>query len=437
MARIIKQVEFSVPAQPRATRVAAYARVSTGKDAMLHSLSAQVSQYSKMIQNHRGWQYCGVYSDEAFTGTKENREGFQKLLAECRAGNIDMIITKSISRFARNTVTLLETVRELRLLGIDVFFEEQNIHTISAEGELIMTILASYAQAESYSASENMKWKIRQAFERGEIVGLRALYGYTITKDGIEIDFEQAEIVREIYRRVIGGDSMNTIAKDFNERGIPTVLGGKWYAQRIHDIVANEKYTGNALLQKKYRNNHLEKKQIRNNGELPQYYAEGTHDAIIDSETYEQAQKVLQRNLELHEKKAKPQKTPFSKKIVCGHCGKNYQRITIQGKVYWHCSTLKYNGKGSCTAKRIPEGLMYELSAAALGLQEFDNDVFHSKITVIRAEENHTLVFCLADGTEIVKPWEIPSRSKSWTPEMRAAAAVKARERRRKQSEKN
>ena len=152
MERIIKRVDPSLPVQPKTTRVAAYARVSSGKDAMLHSLSAQVSHYSDMIQRHPGWQYCGVYADEALTGTKDNRENFQRLLQECYAGNVDMIITKSISRFARNTVTLLQTVRELKRFGVDVYFEEQNIHTMSADGELMMTILASYAQEESLSA---------------------------------------------------------------------------------------------------------------------------------------------------------------------------------------------------------------------------------------------------------------------------------------------
>lgn len=168
MERVIRKIETTVPMQPRLLRVAAYARVSSGKDAMLHSLSAQVTHYSQLIQQHDGWQYCGVYSDEAFTGTKENREGFQSLLSECRAGNIDLVITKSISRFARNTVTLLQTVRELKLLGVDVYFEEQNIHTIGADGELIITILASYAQEESRSASENQKWRIRKNFEEGK-----------------------------------------------------------------------------------------------------------------------------------------------------------------------------------------------------------------------------------------------------------------------------
>ena len=204
MERIVERVDFSIPAQPRALRVCAYARVSTGKDAMLHSLSAQVSYYSKMIQSHAGWQYCGVYSDEAMTGTKNRRSGFQQMLEECRKGKIDLIITKSISRFARNTVTLLQTVRELKSLGVDVFFEEQHIHTLSSDGELMMTILASYAQEESLSASENQKWRVRKAFENGELMNLRFLFGYDITPDGIKVNENEAAIVRETYVRGAG-----------------------------------------------------------------------------------------------------------------------------------------------------------------------------------------------------------------------------------------
>ena len=160
MDRVIKRVDFPKVMQPQFMKVCAYTRVSSGKDAMLHSLSAQISHYSELIQSHTGWVYCGVYSDEALTGTKSERDGFQQMLADCRAGKIDMVITKSISRFARNTVTLLETVRKLKSLGIDVFFEEQNIHTMSADGELMLTILASYAQEESLSTSENQKWRM-------------------------------------------------------------------------------------------------------------------------------------------------------------------------------------------------------------------------------------------------------------------------------------
>ena len=168
MDRIIEKVRFDAPVQPKAKRVAAYARISSGKDAMLHSLSAQISYYSGMIQEHPGWLYVGVYSDEALTGTKDNRSGFQLLLADCRAGKIDMVLVKSISRLARNTVTLLETVRELKTLGVDVYFEEQNIHTLSSEGELMLTILASNAQEESLSVSENQKWRIQKNFKEGK-----------------------------------------------------------------------------------------------------------------------------------------------------------------------------------------------------------------------------------------------------------------------------
>ena len=184
MQRKITRVEQSLPALPVLKRVAAYARVSTAKDAMLHSLSAQVSYYSSLIQQNPEWLFSGVYCDEGLTGTKDARPGFQQMLDDCRAGKIDMVITKSISRFARNTLILLDTVRELKSLNVDVYFEEQNIHSISGDGELMLTILASYAQEESRSVSENCKWRIRERYKQGEIVSLRYLYGYRINKDG-------------------------------------------------------------------------------------------------------------------------------------------------------------------------------------------------------------------------------------------------------------
>lgn len=437
MERTITQIEFPVPIQPRAKRVAAYARVSSGKDAMLHSLSAQVSFYSKMIQSHRGWVYCGVFSDEAFTGTKESREGFQSLLAECRAGNIDLVITKSISRLARNTVTLLQTVRELKLLGVDIFFEEQNIHTMSADGELMMTILASYAQEESLSASENQKWRIRKRFENGEIVNMRFLFGYRIVKGEITIDPKQAKIVQEIFRRFITGESMGSISTDLNERGIRGTLGGEWYQQRVRDILSNEKYLGNALLQKTYVNNHLEKKQRRNRGELPQYYAEGTHDAIIDQDTFDQAQELLRQIKEQLSGRKQPQTSAFTSKIICAGCGKKYSRVTAGKKHHWNCRTYLTKGKDACPAKKVPEDVLYSLSAEVLGLDEFDADVFNSKITAIRVEKDNTLVFISTDGKETVKRWQYRSRAESWTDEMKAAARQRTIKQRRTQNGKD
>lgn len=180
MERIIQQVKAKIDPTLKIRNVCAYARVSSGKDAMLHSLSAQVSYYQTFIQSHPGWRFCGIYADEALTGTKESREQFQNMLTECRKGNVDLIVTKSISRFARNTITLLQTVRELKNIGVEVFFEEQNIYSLSTEGEVMLTILASYAQEESLSASENTKWRIRKGYENGEIMQWRFLYGYAI-----------------------------------------------------------------------------------------------------------------------------------------------------------------------------------------------------------------------------------------------------------------
>ena len=432
MARTIQQISFPTPMRPCLKRVAAYARVSSGKDAMLHSLSAQVSYYSALIQKHTGWLYCGVYADEAFTGTKDSRDGFQSLLAECRAGNIDMVITKSISRFARNTVTLLETVRELKALGVDVYFEEQNIHTMSADGELMMTILASYAQEESLSASENQKWRVRKAFENGELINLRFLFGYSITADGVQINEEKAAVVREIFSRFNSGESMSSISRDLNARGYRGALGGRWCAERMRNTLSNEKYLGNALLQKRYRNNHIEKKLVANKGELPMYYAEGTHEPIIDPATFEQAQERLRKIAQQTADRKKPSRSAFSGLIRCGICGNTYKRVTYRGKHFWNCTTFQTRGKSECTAKKIPEDTLVALTLEVLSIDRLSAKSVKNRITEIRAEKNNVIVFCLDDGSEIVKRWKDRSRAESWTPEMKEKARQRALQARRK-----
>ena len=432
MERIVERVDSYIPAQPRALRVCAYARVSSGKDAMLHSLSAQVSHYSEMIQSHIGWVYCGVYSDEALTGTKSDREGFQQMLTDCRAGKIDMVITKSISRFARNTVTLLQTVRELKSMGIDVYFEEQYIHTISADGELMMTILASYAQEESLSASENQKWRVRKAFENGELINLRFLFGYSITADGVQINEKEAAIVREIFSRFNGGESMSSISRDLNARGYRGALGGKWCAERMRNTLSNEKYLGNALLQKRYRNNHIEKKLVANKGELPMYYAEGTHEPIIDQATFDKAQERLRMLAQQTANRKKPTRSAFSGLIHCGLCGNTYKRVTYRKKHYWNCTTFQTKGKSECAAKRIPEETLEVLTCEVLGEGSIDSNMVRSKITAIRADKNNVVVYCMDDGSEIAKRWKDRSRAESWTPEMKEKARQRALQARRK-----
>lgn len=433
MERVIERVDFQIPMQPKALRVCAYARVSSGKDAMLHSLSAQVSYYNSLIQTHAGWLYCGVYSDEAITGTKSQRDGFQRMLASCRAGEIDLVITKSISRFARNTVTLLETVRELKSLGVDVFFEEQNIHTMSADGELMLTILASYAQEESLSASENQKWRIRKAFENGELVNLRFLFGYNITASGIQVNEREAAIVREIFTRFNGGESLNSISRDLNDRGCERIFGGTWCADRIRNLLSNEKYTGNALLQKQYRKNHIDKKLVPNRGELPMYYVAGSHEPIIDQAVFDKAQVRLNELARQAEKREKPTRSTFSGLIRCDLCGSTYKRVTCRGKHFWNCTTFQTKGKAECPAKKIPAEMLETLACEVLGTDVLDLDSVRSKITMIRAEKNNVVVFCMDDGSEIVKQWKDRSRAESWTPEMKEQARQRALQTRRGQ----
>jgi len=291
MARKIEQVRFAADA-PRKKRVAAYCRVSSGKDAMLHSLSAQISYYSDYIQKH-GWEYAGVYADEALTGTKDNRENFQRLLAECRKGTVQMVITKSISRFARNTVTLLETVRKLKALGVDIYFEEQNIHTMSADGELMLTILASYAQEESLSVSENMKWRIRKNFENGKPWS-GFILGYRFQNGQFVVVPDEAEIVKRIFREYFDGSGATAIMKGLNEDGILTRTGKPWRIEGVLKILRNYNYTGNLILQKTYRENHLTKRKMQNNGEYPQYHAVDTHEAIIDLATFKRCKRNSQ-----------------------------------------------------------------------------------------------------------------------------------------------
>ena len=429
MERIVTQTRFVRTDVARPKRVAAYARVSSGKDAMLHSLSAQVSYYSKLIQNHSGWEYVGVYADEALTGTKDNRENFQRLLADCRSGKVDMVITKSISRFARNTVTLLGTVRKLKSLGVDVYFEEQNIHSTTSDGELMLTILASYAQEESLSASENQKWRVRQQFKEGRIMNVRRLFGYKIIGGDLIPDEATAPIVREIFQRAVNGESFGAIARDLNDRGITGVNGGKWKSGRIGDLLGNEKYCGNALLQKKYRNNHIEKKECRNKGELPRYFAEGTHEGIIDEELFRAAGEILQTNINRKAKRDPCVQGVFTGIIVCKNCGKHYKRITNNGKKAWNCASYQEHGKAACPSKQIPEEELFRLSAEILGMVNFNEETFFSKITAITATKNNTLIFHLADGTASVKRWIPRSRRNSWTDEMKEAARQRALER--------
>ena len=438
----INRIEPIQPAKKR-MRVAAYARVSTEKGAMLHSLAAQISYYSEMIQSNPEYEYAGVYADEGLSGTLEGRPEFQHMLQDCREGKIDRILCKSISRFARNTVMLLKTVRELKQLGVSVYFEEQNIDTMSGEGELMLTVLASFAQEESRSISENCKWRIRKKFEQGISTGL-CMYGYKVKNGVFTIIPEEAEIIRRIFRMYLEGMGCERIMKALTEAGVPAPNGGLWSASTILLMLRNEKYAGDLLLQKYYINNHIEKKQLPNRGELPQYAVTEDHEPIIDRATFDAVQKEIRLRAAIYapvmnrdgggeeydsqgiDKLSAP---AMVIPMICGICGKRYRRkITRRGTAYaapvWICSTYNYRGKAYCASKQIPEPILLEMITAAMGNRHTEEEVDHLEV-----HPNNRVLFAFRDGHVEEHIWKDHSRRDSWDAEKRRAAAQRTHDR--------
>lgn len=287
----INILEPKAPALKPRKKVAAYARVSMETERLKHSLSAQISYYSALIQKNPEWMYAGVYADNAISGTDTEKRGeFNRLIADCDAGRVDIVLVKSISRFARNTVDLLETVRHLKDIGVDVWFEDEGIHSMDGDGELMLTILASFAQEESRSISDNCKWGIRKRYERGETRGFK-IYGYRTKKGNLVVKEDEAAIVRRIFRMFLDGDSCYIIGQKMAAEGVKSYGGKAFCGEVISSMIRQEKYMGCTLAQKFYTENHIMHKQTRNNGELPMYFIEGTHPAIISKETFEAAQK--------------------------------------------------------------------------------------------------------------------------------------------------
>lgn len=413
-------------------RVAAYVRVSSGKESMLHSQFAQISYYNEYINIRPLWEFAGIYVDEATTGTKDNREQFNRLIHDCEDGKIDMVIVKSISRFARNTLTLLKTVRHLKELDVDVYFEEQNIHTISYSGELLITLLAAFAQAESFSVSENCKWRIQQKFQNGEIVGLSCMYGYVMKNNTITIQKEQAKVVKQIFDWYLNGESATAIAKKLNDLKIRPLKTDSWNHNRVIIILKNEKYTGNSLLQKVYVTDHITKEKVKNKGERAMYYAENTHPAIIPQETFDKAQQILKKRSErVNVKHDTNVKYPFGGLIECKRCGGKYRRITTNITHKWNCETYVKRGKRYCHTKAIPEDILYRVTNEVLHIDTFDEEIFHKQIKKIIVPEFNKLTFVFADGHVVEKTWKDKSRRDSWTDEMKEQARQKEFERRK------
>lgn len=426
--RKISKIEPTLPAVVAKKKVAAYARISMESERMHHSLSAQISYYNALIQKNPEWEFAGVYADDGISGTGiAKRTEFQNMLSDCEAGKIDIILTKSIQRFARNTVDLLETVRHLKDIGVEVRFEKENISSMSGDGELMLSVLASFAQEESRSISENVKWGTRKRFEQGIPNGHFQIYGYRWEGDYLVIEPEEANIVRLIYDNFLNGLSAETTEKQLEEMGVKSYMGKHFSNSSIRQILSNITYTGNLLFQKEYVSDPITGKSKKNRGEMPQYWVENTHEAIIPMETYRTVQKERQRRRELGVFANWSINTScFTSIVKCGNCGASYRRSgkrqrKDKNEVYyvWVCQTYDRKGKASCPAKTVPECKLKAVCAEVLGLAEFDEAVFTERIRQITVIGDDILEFAFTDGTTLRKQWKSTAKTEWWTAERR------------------
>ena len=425
--RKITKLETKNIELPKLKRVAAYARVSVERGRTLHSYSAQVSYYNELIQKNPEWEFAGVYSDLGISGTGiEKRNDFKRLLQDCEEGKIDIILTKSISRFARNTVDLLNVVRHLKALGIEVRFEKEGISSLTGDGELMLSILASFAQEEVISTSNNIKWAIKKKFESGKPQCRYKIYGYRWDGDNLVIEPEEAKIVKLIFQMYLNKVSAERMEIELKKMGVIATNGGYFNIGTIRDMLLNITYTGNLLLQKSYTPNPLVRRKVKNNGELPKYYVENNHEAIIPMEMFIQVQEERKR------RKAEGQRANFGKNITCFSCrvkcpicGKNYMRNSrsknsdgIKAHI-WTCGTRLTGGSKACPGKTINEIALKRVSAKVLGLDEFDSNAFDEQIKKVIVIGDDLLEFHFNDGKIISEKWEYNARKEYWTEEKR------------------
>ena len=365
-------------------RVAAYCRVSTDTEDQLNSYKSQVKYYTELIKSKPEWSLAGIYADEAITGTQvKKREDFRRLINDCMNGDVDMVITKSISRFARNTLDTLKYVRMLKDKGVAVFFEEENINTLTMDGELLLVILSSVAQQEVENISANVKKGLKMKMQRGELVGFQGCLGYDYNPADktITINEEEAAVVRYIFQRYTEGAGGSVIAKELENLGYKTKRGSpKWADSTVIGIIKNEKYKGDALLQKTYITDPISKRVKKNNGELPMYYVENSHPAIIERRIFDKVQEEIARRAGKKKVKQTGTKTELGRYsgkyaltelLYCGECGTPYRRCTWsrngKKKIVWRCvSRLDYGKKYCKNSPSVEESRLHNAIAAAI-----------------------------------------------------------------------
>ena len=374
--------------EQRKRRVAAYARVSTDHEEQESSFEAQIDYYTHYISNRPDWEFAGMYSDEGITATNtKRRNGFNQMVEDAIAGKIDLIITKSISRFARNTVDSLVTVRKLKEIGVEIYFEKENIWTLDAKGEVLITIMSSLAQEESRSISENTTWGHRKRFSDGHCsINYTHFLGYDKGPNGeFVVNPEQAETVKLIYKLFLSGLTPHMICKELMKREI-TSPGGKprWWSGTVESILTNEKYKGDALLQKYYTKDYLTHKQVRNTGEIPQYYVEDHHEAIIDAAIFDRVQ------IEMKKRKSMPERYSgvgiYASKIKCGDCGgwfgsKVWHSNSKYRRVVYQCN-LKFKNEQKCTTPHLTEEEIQQafIKAVNIAISEKDELIENARI---------------------------------------------------------
>ena len=379
----------------RQLRVAAYCRVSTEEEEQQSSYEAQCTYYTDKIMTNPEWTMAGIFADEGISGTStKNRDDFNRMIRRCRQKKIDLILTKSISRFARNTLDGLKYIRALKGMGIGIIFEKENINTLETDTELIITFMSAFAQSESESISANVRWGKKQAMKEGKVNSpISRLYGYGMSDSGeLVIVPEQAEIVKQIFTRIMAGDSLRMIRDALNADSIPAKGGKEWRESTIRGIITNEKYCGDVLMQKTFTQDCINKKVIKNTGQLPMYLIQNNHPGIVSRETYQAVQAELARRSagKSPSRKNAPtgrscytSKYALSERVFCGECGTRYQRCSWHRKngvrVVWRCvSRVEYGSRYCHQSPTMPEEPLQQAIMAAI------NSVMDSKETICR-----------------------------------------------------
>lgn len=391
-------------------RVAAYCRVSTDSEDQLHSYRSQVQYYTDLIEKNKEWVMTEIYADEAITGTQiTKREGFQRMISDCMDGKIDMVITKSISRFARNTLDTLKYVRMLKENNIAIFFEDENINTLTMDGELLLVVLSSVAQQEVENISDNVKKGLKMKMKRGELVGFQGCIGYDYDPEtkSMSVNPDEVEIVKYIFTRYVQGAGSFVISRELNELGYKTKLGNDWTQSTVIGVIKNEKYKGDILLGKTFTVDPISKRRLENLGEEDQFYIKNHHEPIISEEMFDKAQEILKKRGKSHSalhqvsagKREKfTRQYAFSCMLECGFCGSNLSRRrwhsgSNYSKVIWSCVTGTKKGKKFCPdSKGIPEKVIEDAFIESYKLLCGDNrevlDEFIERVEATLSESN-------------------------------------------------